>query len=287
VTPDAIARIEHALGRPVASVRTLGRGTDHTALQIDGDLVARISRDGGPDAGAQIAREARLLELVGSVLPIAVPEVVAVDPPAGLLIVTRLPGVSLLDRPSPEPRRLVPQLAALLAGLRDIPTDRTDGIVDLDDVEPRAWLDEAAATYALVAHRLDRAHREHVERFLAEPPPPPPPPARLHVLCHNDLGAEHLLTGDHDAITGVLDWSDAARADLAVDLGRLARDLGPSTATEIGAQLDVDAATIRRASFYARCTLLEDLHFGSTTGDHRYRDAAIDNLIRTFTWSAT
>lgn len=281
MTTDVLARVERALGRPAAAVRTLGRGTDHTALLIDDDLVARISNDDDVDPD-EIAREARLLEVVGAALPVAVPEVAAVDPAAGLLIVTRLPGVSLLDRPSPDPSRLVPHLVALLGSLRAIPAERTDGVVELDDAEPGAWLDEVAATFASVAHRLDTAQRDAVERFLGEPPPPP---ADRHVLCHNDLGAEHLLAGDEGAIVGVIDWSDAALADPAADLGRLGRDLGPAVATQVAADLELDGATLRRAAFYARCTLVEDLHFGLTTGDRRYSDAAIAHLARTFTWS--
>jgi aminoglycoside phosphotransferase (APT) family kinase protein len=284
MTSDAIVRAERTLGRPVSVVRTLGHGTDHTAVEIEGDLVVRIGLEHGQQAAERIEREARLLALIRPFVPTAVPEVVAADPSEGVLIVTKLPGVSLLDRPSPEPQRLVPRLAALLTALREIPTERADGIVAGDDFDPGAWLDDTADSYGRVAPELDRAQRQAIEQFLAEPPPTP---TDEHVLCHNDLGAEHLLADDHHDLIGVIDWSDAAITDQAADLGRLARDLGPSVAAEVAARLGLDERSLQRAAFYARCTLIEDIAHGLQSGDHRYSRAALAHFSRTFQWSPT
>lgn len=89
---------------------------------------------------------------------------------------------------------------------------------------------------------IPAAHRDAVGAFLEEAPPPAAPRAAL-VLCHDDLGIEHVLVDDAGAVTGVIDWSDAAVADPAGDLGRIHRDLGP-------------------AVFRARCGALEDLAYG-------------------------
>ena len=283
MTPDLVARVEAALGRRVDSARFLGAGTDHTALEVDGHLVARFTAQPSGDAATQVEREANLLQVIAPLLPVAVPQVVAADPREGLLVVTKLPGASLLDRPSPEPQRLVPQLASLLAALGAIPAELTDGIVEPDADDPHDWLADCDRTYAEIANQLDPGHRRDIERFLAEPPPPA---VQADALCHNDLGAEHLLADDQHTVTGVIDWSDAARADVAVDLGRLGRDLGPAVAVEIAARLDLDDETIARAAFYARCTLIEDVHHGITTGDRRYSDVALANLARTFHWDA-
>jgi hypothetical protein len=37
-----------------------------------------------------------------------------------------------------------------------------------------------------------------------------------------------------------------------------------------------------RAVFYARCALLEDLRYAQDTGDHRYAEASLSSLDRTF-----
>jgi aminoglycoside phosphotransferase (APT) family kinase protein len=85
------------------------------------------------------------------------------------------------------------------------------------------------------------------------------------VFSHNDLGIEHVLVDPAGwAVTGVIDWSDAALVDPAVDVGLLYRDLGPPALALVGGP---DA---ERAVFYARCAMLEDLAYGVTTGLDRY-----------------
>jgi aminoglycoside phosphotransferase (APT) family kinase protein len=147
---------------------------------------------------------------------------------------------------------------------------RADGAA-ADEVEREVRL------LGLVAPALTPAERRLVERFLAADPPGP---VAERVLSHCDLGAEHLLAAPGgDRLTGVLDWSDAALADPAVDLGRLCRDLGPRPAVAVADRLGLGPEVGARAAFYARCALLEDLGHGLTTGDRRYSDAA---LARTF-----
>ena len=101
------------------------------------------------------------------------------------------------------------------------------------------------------------------------------------MTAHNDLGIEHVLvataTGE---ITGVIDWSDAALTDAAYDFGLLHRDLGPAAlATALTAYRAGDTAALReRAAFYARCSLLEDLAFGSRTGLSAYTGKSLAAL---------
>ena len=80
-------------------------------------------------------------------------------------------------------------------------------------------------------------------------------------------------------VTGVIDWSDAAIVDPAIDVGLLYRDLGPAAAraalgryrTEVN-----DLATLEgRAVFYARCRVFEDLAYGLQTGRHSYVDKSL------------
>ena len=112
----------------------------------------------------------------------------------------------------------------------------------------------------------------------------PPTVPTDDVLCHNDLGAEHILVADDGVtITGVLDWSDAALGDRAMDLGRLLRDLGPDVVLDIVERLGLEPATVvPRAAFYARCALLEDLDYGVSSGDRRYADRALEHFAHTF-----
>jgi aminoglycoside phosphotransferase (APT) family kinase protein len=145
-------------------------------------------------------------------------------------------------------------------------------LADVDDQPPAEWRGEAAEAYATVAGQVPAVHRGAVEAFLEAPPPPG---GWTSVFSHNDLGIEHVLVDPGSwTVTGIIDWSDAAIVDPAVDVGLLYRDLGPaaldaalgSYRTEVN-----DPATLReRAVFYARCSLFEDLAYGIGAGQDRY-----------------
>ncbi|GAA1573803.1 hypothetical protein GCM10009789_29100 [Kribbella sancticallisti] len=126
-----------------------------------------------------------------------------------------------------------------------------------DDADPAEWLVDLEGSPA------------HL-RLLAETVPPP---STRQVLIHNDLGAEHLLS-DGTTVTGIIDWSDAALADPALDFARLYRDFGPSfvhQALQAYGGLD---HSLPRIEYHARCAALEDLAFGLTTDRPEYADSA-------------
>lgn len=258
------------------SVTFLGRGTDHAAYDVDGAFVARVPLR---HHDAALEREAALLRLVASVSPIPVPEVVGID--EGVLVLRRLPGTSLLDEPCRDLAAVADQMGLFLHAIWSLPREQLDGVVAVDDHPLLEHLAEASATYPVVAPLLDDEQRGLVERFLAAAPPAE---ASSRVLCHNDLGAEHLLAApDRVTITGVIDWSDAAITDPARDLGRLARDLGPAVLPRLLSQLPVgDPGAGERAMFHARCALLEDLEHGLLDQHRRYRAAALAALPSTF-----
>jgi aminoglycoside phosphotransferase (APT) family kinase protein len=268
-----------ARDRPITE---LGSGSDHQVVALGDDLVVKIRHGVEDEVERLVSREIRVLELVGPISPIPVPEVVVADPAAGLIVLTRLEGTPLLDEPCPEPGILTGQLADLLAALASVPERDVVTEVGTDLAPLGLYLAEAAAHLAGVQHLLSAARRELVESWLAAPLPPEPTRTSL---CHNDLGAEHLLAGhDRRRLTGIIDWSDAAASDPARDLARIHRDLGPPVASKILRRVATlqDTGTWERIQFLARCALLEDLAFGQAAGRIRYRDAALQNLRRTF-----
>jgi aminoglycoside phosphotransferase (APT) family kinase protein len=230
-------------GVAAARIEPLGQGLDNTAYLVDGAWVVRFPGD--PEA-LDVAREARLLAEVARVLD----GIVAVPAPAfaaeGALGYAFLPGVPLMLLPAPDLGAIAETLGAALAALHAEPVERFAGLVGRDADPPELWLAEARE----LAVGLDLPE---ASRFLAADPPPP---AERLVFSHNDLGAEHVLidpgTG---AVTGLIDWSDAAVCDPAYDYGLLLRDLGPA-APQPRAELR------ERALFYARCSLIEDLAYG-------------------------
>ncbi|SEE35709.1 phosphotransferase family protein [Jiangella alba] len=263
-----------------AAVVPLGAGVDNVAFAA-GDLVLRRSRDDDPATRLAAAeREAALLTAVAAVSSLPVPEPVFVDGPTGILAYRRLPGAPLLFHPVAAPAALAEPLARFLTGLHADAHGALSALVDVDDTPGAEWLADAAESYETAVAVIGTAGRRRVEAFLAAPPPGPP---RRLTFCHADLGAEHLLV-DGGALSGVIDWTDAAVADPAVDLGRLYRDLGPDVVERIVASYggDRDAVEPERVAFYARCALLEDIAYGVETDAAEYARLGLAHLDRTF-----
>jgi aminoglycoside phosphotransferase (APT) family kinase protein len=123
-------------------------------------------------------------------------------------------------------------------------------------------------------------HHRAIEAFLAQAPPDAGYPL---AFAHNDLGIEHVLVDPGTcAITGIIDWSDAALADPAYDFGLLYRDLGPRALdAAIGSYRSTRQNLERlrqRAVFYARCSVFEDLAYGIEQPDDRYRNNSSASL---------
>ncbi|MEU7904320.1 aminoglycoside phosphotransferase family protein [Actinoplanes sp. NPDC049118] len=261
-------------------MRRLGAGVDNVAYLV-GDLVVRFRRTDP----AEVAREARLLRVVGAVSPVPVPVPEFVDPVGGCLAYRMLPGVPLLSVTDRDPGALGARLGRLLAALHAVASpDPSEASWSIDDAPPREWLDEALSLWPEVEAEVPQAWRGTVRAFLRAPAPEP---AASLAFSHQDLGAEHVLvdpgTGE---ITGVVDWSDAAVGDPARDLGLILRDLGPVAFAAAVREVAPDLrgpGTAERAHFYARCGLIADLEYGISTAQPAYREKSIAALDRLFT----
>jgi aminoglycoside phosphotransferase (APT) family kinase protein len=233
----------------------LGRGLDNTAFRC-GDLVVRVAEAGS------VNRERDLLAVVGSQVSIAVPAPVFGDEELGVLAYPLLPGRSLLGR-SPPPGT-AGRLGAFLTELHSIDVSLVASIVTEEPAEPGDWLADLTGPANLLAVLRARV----------------PPPGGRRALAHADLGAEHILEAG-GVVTGVLDWSDAAITDPALDFARLLRDFGPgflgSVLADYGLQ-QPDSSTLARIEFFARCAALEDLAFGESSGRAEYASVAKASL---------
>ena len=246
-------------GHDPADLTRVGAGLDHDVYRV-GDLVLRV---GDP---AAVAGEAALLRLLAGALPCPVPVPELVDEVEGVLGHRWLPGEPLLGRPAP------PGLAATLGlVLRQLHDVDVTGLSDLG-------LPEDGDDLSVFAD--DLAGPEHLVATVRRTVPRPGP---HRVLVHGDLGAEHLLVAD-GRLSGVLDWSDAAVSDPAVDFARLLRDFGPAFLDEVAAAYGgpPDEGFADRVLFVARCAALEDLAYGVATGRDQYSTAARASLGRLF-----
>ena len=274
----------HLPGYEVRSVTVLGEGLDNAAHEVNGELVVRESKEADPAKRAEsIRREAGLLIAVSRISTLAVPELVFADPQAGALAYRKLPGLPLIDHPVAEPALLAPDLGRFLGRLHGTPQGKFEGLVEWCRYPLKAWLEDAEEDYMGVSGRLPAPARRRIEGFLGRTPPAEP---QTLAFCHNDLGAEHVLVDvEANAVTGIIDWTDAAITDPARDLALVYRDLGPEVCRLVLAHYEgsFDAPDRERVIFYARCKLIEDIAYGlSTPGAGRYAEIGLSHLARTF-----
>jgi aminoglycoside phosphotransferase (APT) family kinase protein len=273
----------HLPGYEVRSITMMGEGLDNAAYEVNGELIVRASKETDPALRSESTqREAQLLAVAAGLSTLPVPEPVFVDAGAGSLVYFKLPGVPLIDHPVAQPARLAPALGEFLSHLHQTPLEMVEELVERDAYPLLAWREDAHRDCQEISGHLPTSHRPLVEYFLGRTPPAEPLAA---VFSHNDLGAEHVLVDvETNAVTGIIDWTDAAIADPARDFALIYRDLGPEVfeLTLVHYEGHFDDADRERAVFYARCKLLEDIAYGVRTGSRPYAEAALAHLARTF-----
>ncbi|NUW36824.1 phosphotransferase [Nonomuraea sp. SMC257] len=269
----------HLPGHEIHSIVRLGEGLDNVVYEIDGELIVRGARVADGD---ETRRETALLAAVRAISPLPVPEVVFSDPEAAVIAYRKLPGRPVNLHPLPDPMRLAEPLGAFLSALHAAPADGLRELAPPDLYPAPTLLQDAGQNYRDVEEHVPEEQRPLVEAFLRAAVPADTAVLRF---CHNDLGAEHLLADPETGLlTGVLDWTDAAFTDPAHDFARVYRDFGPEVFEATAAHYDGGLGEDDRARvrFYARCALIEDLAYGLSTGPRHYADAALANLVRTF-----
>ncbi|WP_214410607.1 phosphotransferase family protein [Sphaerisporangium fuscum] len=273
----------HLPGYETRSVAPLGEGLDNVAYEVGGELVVRASKEPDPVLRAEaVRREAALLTALSGLSTLPVPEPVFADEEAGILAYTKLPGLPLFEHPVAEPARLAERLGGFLHALHRAPVATMERLVPRDDYSMEELLEDAGRDYGEIAAHVPAGLRGRVEEYLGTTPPPAP---EVLVFCHNDLGAEHILVDPAaSVVTGVIDWTDAAVADPAYDLGLILRDLGPEVfeLTLTYYEGPFDAAARARAAFYARCSQLEDIAYGLRHGIRAYVDNGLAALPHVF-----
>jgi len=266
-------------GYDVRDVELAGFGLDNTAYVVNGELIVRFAKD---LSSADVEREARLLTLAAAVSPLPIPTPVFVEPDLGCFGYRMVPGIPVLDLgASVDGVAVGRQLGPFLAALHAAPVDAFNGVVE-HDVEPHdEWLADAADLFASVRSEVPDEYGDPIGRFLSAKPPADPVAL---VFSHNDLGIEHILVDPGtSAVTGIIDWTDAAVVDRAYDLGLLYRDLGPAALDAALRHYDrsaVDEALVERATFYARCSVFEDIEYAAETG----RTAYLTKALRSLDW---
>lgn len=268
----------HGLWPANAAPAVVSRGGENTTFAVGGFIV-RCSQD--RDA---MAREVALLHALAGATTVATPIPLLHEAELGVLVYRRLPGEPLLRRRHRGGSRIAAAIAEVLQALRRCADPLP---LPLDDYGHDDWHADALEHLDAVRAHLGARREAIVAGFLDDPIPPA---TARRAPQHNDLGAEHILVDDAGAVVGVIDWTDAARADSARDPGLLYRDLGADAAFEVATSLDgpLTDDDRDRIRFHARCKWLEDYRFALEDPSARapYLANAEDTFAHTFARSS-
>jgi aminoglycoside phosphotransferase (APT) family kinase protein len=275
-TPDAarIARIIHAQFPALDPVRVrfLGEGCDSSAFEVNDVLVFRFPKRA--DVEKQLLTEARFLEaLAASRPPIPIPDfqfhgMPTAEFPRHFGGYPKLPGRSAIDADPrvSDPAYLAPSLGRFLSWLHAFPADEAIrlGVPDQrDDSVLREVSAEALEALDVVKQVSPDAPLNSWRRFLERPPSSMPP--SCFAVVHNDLAAEHVLVDSASrSVTGIIDWSDVAVGDRAIDVAGMCHWGGAEFLETVLSEYDgtIDDGLRARARYFAACRGVLDVAFG-------------------------
>ena len=276
-----------------APVRRLASsGSTNALFRLGDELLVRLPRQ--PGGSATISKEATWLPVLGPLLPVSVPDVVAVfepdrDYPERWSVVRWIEGAhpEVVDPDtSVDPRRedLAKDLATVLDALRqaEVPT------AAVNDPHLRSYRGEPLAT-------MDQATRENIERcrsledfdfdldaaeqIWAEAMKLPGAADRTTPRWyHGDLAAENLLVRD-GTLTAVLDFGGLSVGDPTVDLVVAWEVLDPPARELFRRQVGVDDATWLRGRAWALSITLMIWYYWTTMPERRARCMAVGRNV--------
>lgn len=273
---------------PLASVSYLGEGCDSWAFEVDGRWVFRFPKRA--DVARQLAVESRMLTVLGRTSPIALPQFCFHGEPSTafpyrFVGYPKLAGERAIDL---DARNMpvdswAPAIGRFLSWLHRFSIDEAMQL-GVEQQEVTAALDQARSDALddfdvlrsfVTEGTLDRWHAFFQAGL------PPAASALPPVVAHMDLAAEHVLYDPAARqITGIIDWTEIAVADRAVDLAGVFHWGGPSLVREVLASYDasVDTGVLARARFLAACRGVGDVAFGRKTDRPEYVEAGFRAL---------
>lgn len=202
----------------VSEVVAVGEGWDFRVFVVNKKWIFRFPKR--RNVVKTLRMERRLLPLLESAVPVAVPRYLFVGQPHRLFPYEFagyefLPGMSIARIPhhSSDMKCIARQAGAFLASLHSIPAQYLEPIRDmLDRVIPNDERIRQKAASAVSASRDALSSRtfEAMSAHIAQWKPASESLGPL-VLAHRDFRPEHIMCDRRDLLlTGIIDWSDAS-----------------------------------------------------------------------------
>ena len=258
-----------------ARVTFLGEGYDSTAFDVNGAWVFRFPKRG--DVERQLLIEMRILPDLAGRAPLPIPSFVFHGQPSagfpryfgGYRKLAGAPGIQV------DPARvpfsvLAPMLGRFLSWLHAFPvSEAARRGVERQPIEPlveeiRA---EALSDFELLNTVAPDAPLDTWLAYLKSGVTEAQSPFTA-TLVHNDLAAEHILLDEAaQTVTGIIDWSDIAVSDPALDFAGMFHWGGQAFGEAVLSAYDgsIDDRLVSRARFMASCRGVGDVKFGLET----------------------
>ena len=225
---------------------------------VEGRWLDRLPRR--PDVARRLAVEARLMPRLAPRLALAVPvpEPLGTDPER--FRHPLVPGRPVhVDRLTADDGR---RLGEFLRALHDSPPSVWEGTGIGDDGERLGVLAEMEQRVVpLLPVDLQRAGRALLARARDA--------SHLRVLRHGDLGPAHLLATD-DGLCGVIDWTDVALGDPALDLAWTVHRTRAQFADALATAYGATGEELARGADWSLLGPWWEVHHGLTGGGEEY-----------------
>jgi aminoglycoside phosphotransferase (APT) family kinase protein len=272
-------------------IERLGEGCDSVAFVLNGTWVFRFPKRA--DVERQLDTEMTLLRwLTRRGAPLAVPDYSFEGQPSEQFPrrfggYRRLPGTTA-NRVALTASAIAAvslQLARFLSWLHALPVDEALALGVADQRQSDAVSEtrrEAIEGLPVVLRVIPDAPIDDWRAYLEGAQVRAAPEASA--LVHNDLAAEHVLVDATMAgVTGVIDWSDAAVGDPAIDFGGIFHWGGAALLDAVLARYggEVSHDVLSRARFFAAARGVLDVSFGLERNDQVY----IDHGVRAIRWA--
>lgn len=247
----------------INQISKIGEGTGNIAYEVNENLIFRFPKS--PASVTQLAQEIKLQPILKSFATKPYPNFTYLPLDHSFVGYKKLSGRALIHLTNSFNSWdiLAEEIAHFLNKLHSIPPSE---LVDLDllveDKSPADWLAHSYPYFEKTKYLIPAKYHYSIKIFFDTTAPTQ---IVIPVLCHNDLGIEHILI-ENDHVSAIIDWGGAAIADPACDFARLYRDLGPDLLAQVLAKYNIAAGNkinLRaRAMFYGRCLIFEDLYCG-------------------------
>lgn len=272
-----------------ARVVYLGEGYDSSAFEVNNEWIFRFPKRA--EVERQLLIEIRTLPVLSERAPIPIPAFCFHGQPSsefphhfvGYPKLWGVPAIQL-DPASVPFLLLAPRLARFLSWLHSFPVSEAARL-GVEDQEIGSLIEEiraeALTDFELVNKVAPEAPLEEWYAYLKAGPDIVARSPSTPALLHNDLAAEHILFDPAtQTVTGIIDWSDIAVGDRAVDFAGVFHWGGEAFINAMLSTYDgpIDDLVVPRARFLAACRGVADVTFGLESDRREYILAGIRAL---------